>query len=32
MKSIPSTADGHFIKLDKDLERAVLCELEAELA
>ncbi|MCC6946151.1 MAG: transketolase [Bradyrhizobiaceae bacterium] len=32
MKSIPSTADGHFIKLDKDLERAVLKELEAALA
>jgi transketolase len=32
MKSIPSTADGHFIKLDKDLEQAVLKELEAALA
>ena len=31
MKSIPSTADGHFIKLDKDLERAVIQELEAAL-
>jgi transketolase len=32
MKSIPATADGHFIKLDKDLEQAVLKELEAALA
>lgn len=32
LTSIPSTADGHFIKLDKDLERAVIQELEAALA
>lgn len=32
MKSIPSTADGHFIKLDEGLEQAVVKELEAALA
>ena len=32
MKSIPATLDGHFIKLDKDLERALIAELEAALA
>jgi len=32
MKSIPATLDGHFIKLDKDLERALVAELEAALA
>jgi transketolase len=31
-KSIPAGADGHFIKLDSDLERALIAELEAELA
>ncbi len=32
MKSIPATVDGHFIKLDQALERAVTAELEAVLA
>jgi transketolase len=32
VKAIPPTADGHFIKLDRALEAAVLRELEAELA
>ncbi|HEY1720401.1 MAG TPA: 1-deoxy-D-xylulose-5-phosphate synthase N-terminal domain-containing protein [Magnetospirillaceae bacterium] len=32
MKSIPATVDGHFIKLDPALERAVTAELEAALA
>jgi transketolase len=32
MKCIPATADGHFIKLDGNLERAVISELEAALA
>lgn len=32
LKSIPSTADGHFIKLDQNLELAVTKELEAALA
>jgi transketolase len=27
-KSIPETLDGHFLKLDKDLERALITELE----
>jgi transketolase len=32
MRSIPPTVDGHFIKLDRALERAVTTELEAALA
>jgi transketolase len=32
MKSIPASADGHFIKLDAALEHALIAELEAELA
>jgi transketolase len=32
MRSIPPTIDGHFIKLDRALERAVKTELEAALA
>jgi transketolase len=32
MRSIPPTIDGHFIKLDRALERAVTTELEAALA
>lgn len=32
MKFIPATADGHFIKLDQALERALVAELEAALA
>ena len=32
MKSIPASADGHFIKLDSVLERALVAELEADLA
>ncbi len=32
MKSIPAGADGHFIKLDPTLERALISELEAALA
>lgn len=32
LKSIPATVDGHFIKLDPALERAVILELEAALA
>jgi transketolase len=32
MRSIPASADGHFIKLDSTLERALIAELEAELA
>lgn len=32
MRSIPATVDGHFIKLDAALERAVVAELEAALA
>lgn len=32
MRSIPPTMDGHFIKLDRALERAVTTELEAALA
>jgi len=32
MKSIPASADGHFIKLDPALEHALIAELEAELA
>ncbi|PLZ02429.1 transketolase [Burkholderia sp. WAC0059] len=31
MESIPSTADGHFLKLDPDLTSRVLSELEATL-
>ncbi|HLK31576.1 MAG TPA: 1-deoxy-D-xylulose-5-phosphate synthase N-terminal domain-containing protein, partial [Terriglobales bacterium] len=30
--SIPATADGHFIKLDRDMQRALIAELEAALA
>jgi transketolase len=32
LRSIPPTVDGHFIKLDAALERAITSELEAELA
>lgn len=32
MKSIPASADGHFIKLDVALEQSLIAELEAELA
>jgi transketolase len=32
MRSIPPSADGHFIKLDSALERALTSELEATLA
>jgi transketolase len=32
MNSIPASADGHFIKLDQALERALIAELEAALA
>jgi transketolase len=32
MRSIPPTVDGHFIKLDSALERALTTELEAALA
>lgn len=32
MRSIPPTVDGHFIKLDAALERALTAELEAALA
>jgi len=32
MRSIPPTVDGHFIKLDTALERALTNELEAALA
>ena len=32
LRAIPSTADGHFIKLDAALEAAIVSELEAELA
>jgi transketolase len=32
MRSIPPTVDGHFIKLDNALERALTTELEAALA
>lgn len=32
MRSIPASADGHFIKLDPALERALIAELEAALA
>ncbi len=31
LRSIPSDADGHFIKLDSQLERALLSELQAQL-
>jgi transketolase len=31
MKALPATVDGHFIKLDKDLARALTEELEAVL-
>jgi hypothetical protein len=33
MRAIPPTVDGHFfIKLDDDLKRAIMRELEAALA
>jgi transketolase len=32
LRSIPLTVDGHFIKLDASLERAVIAELQAALA
>lgn len=32
MRAIPPTVDGHFIKLDGDLQRAIMRELEAALA
>jgi transketolase len=32
MKSIPMTADGHFIKLDPSMKEAIIEELEAQLA
>lgn len=32
LKSIPMTADGHFIKLDPELKKAMIEELEADLA
>jgi transketolase len=32
LRSIPPTVDGHFIKLDAALERAVTSELQAALA
>ena len=32
MQAIPSTVDGHFIKLDAALEAAIMRELEAGLA
>lgn len=32
LRSIPSSVDGHFIKLDPALERALISELQAELA
>ena len=32
VRSLPSSADGHFIKLDAALERALIVELEAALA
>jgi len=32
LQSIPGTADGHFIKLDPELTRALVAELEADLA
>jgi transketolase len=32
LRSIPATVDGHFIKLDAALERAVISELQAALA
>lgn len=32
MRCLPSSADGHFIKLDAVLERALIAELEAALA
>jgi len=32
MRAIPAAADGHFIKLDADIERALTAELEAALA
>lgn len=31
LRSIPDDADGHFIKLDAALERALLSELQAQL-
>jgi transketolase len=32
LKSIPTTADGHFLKLDPALKAAIIAELEARLA
>jgi transketolase len=32
LKSVPMTADGHFIKLDPSLKEAIIAELEAQLA
>jgi transketolase len=32
LRSLPQTLDGHFIKLDRDLERAILSELETAIA
>jgi len=32
MHAIPATVDGHFIKLDRDLQAAIISELEAALA
>lgn len=32
LKSIPMTADGHFIKLDSELKKSMIEELEADLA
>ncbi|MCZ7564657.1 MAG: thiamine pyrophosphate-dependent enzyme [Burkholderiales bacterium] len=32
LKSVPATADGHFLKLDPALKAAVIAELEARLA
>jgi transketolase len=31
VQSLPPTVDGHFIKLDADLQRALTAELEAAL-
>jgi len=32
LKSVPMTADGHFLKLDPSLKQAIIEELEAQLA
>jgi len=32
LTSIPTTADGHFLKLDPSLKQAIIAELEAQLA